>query len=162
MVINAYTIISLYFIHCISSSSLRFLFRLIFITCSLSSCGTIWQQSHTVQIPGAEDTWCIPLMVSLTFVSRQKTLYRQRWSCTNFKRVGFSELITLVLEHYIQRHIPTLARHMYDTELVENHSHLLIKVIAETYLQVRYNYEAKQVTQKLRANCTVKSRQVLY
>lgn len=88
-------------------------------------------------------------------------LFRQRGSCTDFKRVGFCQLITSVLEQYTHKNIfLTLARHMYDTEPMENHLHLLTKAVAESYLQVRYKYDAKQLTQKLGANCKVKSRQV--
>ena len=49
---------------------------------------------------------------------------------------------------------------MYDTDPHENHLHLLVKAVAETYLQVRFKYEGTQITNKLASNVKVRSRQL--
>jgi len=51
-----------------------------------------------------------------------------------------------------------LARHMSDTDPVNNHLVLIIKAVAETYLQVRYRYAAKQFTARHLSLKGVKSR----
>lgn len=38
---------------------------------------------------------------------------------------------------------------MYDSEPFKIHLHLLIKAVAEIFLQLKYTYEAKQITQML-------------
>ena len=48
---------------------------------------------------------------------------------------------------------------MYDTDPLENHVHLLIKAIAEKYLNVRYHYVGKRLTAELQSQISLKSRQ---
>ena len=48
---------------------------------------------------------------------------------------------------------------MFDSDPLENHLVLLIRAIAEKYLQVRYSYAAKHFTARLQTNSKINSRQ---
>ena len=88
-------------------------------------------------------------------------LFRENLSCNSVEQEAITKIATSVLAHCSGKPVfPTLRSHMYDTSPLENHQLLLIKAVAETYLQVRYTYEGKQVTRKLAGNIKVKSRQV--
>lgn len=70
-------------------------------------------------------------------------------------------LVISVLAYCNQKKkFPTITNHMYDTDPQENHLHLLVKAVAESYLQVRFKYDATQMTNKLASNVKVRSRQL--
>ena len=70
------------------------------------------------------------------------------------------KLVHSVLEYCTSKKVfSNLLEHMYDTHPLENHMLLLIRSVAEKYLQVRYTYAGKHYTEKLQAKIKVKSRQ---
>ena len=52
-----------------------------------------------------------------------------------------------------------IKEHMFDRDPLENPLVLLIRAIAENYLQVRYSYAAKHFTAHLQTNNKINSRQ---
>ena len=87
---------------------------------------------------------------------------REIMSCTkSLGKAIFHKLVISVLESFKDKQIFTkFTDHMYDSEPLENHIHLLTKAVAEKYLHVRYNYAGKQLTAKLQSQVKVKSRQI--
>ena len=56
-------------------------------------------------------------------------------------------IVSQVLSEFQEKTVfPGLVNHMSDSDAVNNHVVLLIKAVAETYLQVRYRYAARQFT----------------
>lgn len=86
---------------------------------------------------------------------------REMMSCTkSLVKTDFHKLVTSVLAVYKDKEIFTnFGYHMYDTDPLDNHIHLLTKAIAEKYLNVRYHYVGKRLTAKLQTQVSVKSRQ---
>ena len=75
-------------------------------------------------------------------------------------RKKFQKIVISVIECFIRKNIfAKLYEHMYDTEQSHNHLVLLMKAVAEKYLQVRYIYAAKHFSAKLLAQNKMKSRQ---
>ena len=75
-------------------------------------------------------------------------------------RKKFQKIVISVIECFIRKNIfAKLYEHMYDTEESHNHLVLLMKAVAEKYLQVRYIYAAKHFSAKLLAQNKMKSRQ---
>ena len=71
-------------------------------------------------------------------------------STKSLGKANFEKLLLSVLASFKDRQILTkYIDHMYDSEPLENHIHLLTKAIAEKYLHVRHNYAGKQITAKL-------------
>lgn len=67
-----------------------------------------------------------------------------------------------VLQSYVNKPIfMSLTDHMNDTGGFNNHLIILIKVIAEKYLKVRYFYAGKQYTARMKESVKSKSRQTL-
>ena len=85
-------------------------------------------------------------------------------SCSkSLGKSNFQKLVISVLESFKAKQIFTkFTDHIYDSEPLENHIHLLTKAVAEKYLHVRYDYAGKQLTAKLQSQVKVKSRQVQY
>ena len=74
---------------------------------------------------------------------------------------NFHRIVGSLLADYRDKNIfSQLNYHMYDTQPLDNHLHLLVKAIAETYLQVRYSYASKQITNKINSQVAAKSRQI--
>ena len=72
------------------------------------------------------------------------------------------KIVHEVLKTYLDSAIfNNILSHMTDNEPFNNHIILLIKAIAETYLQVRYAYAAKQFTLNFHSNKNTTSRQML-
>ena len=70
------------------------------------------------------------------------------------------KILISVLEHFTFKDIfSSSSKHMYETEAESNHIILLIKAVAEKYLQIRYFYSAKQFSARLRAKNNMGSRQ---
>ena len=75
--------------------------------------------------------------------------------------VDLHKLVSSVLEAYRGKNVfSDFSYHMYDTQPLDNHLHLLIKAIAERYFQVRYHYASKQITAKLKSKVKIQSRQI--
>ena len=73
---------------------------------------------------------------------------------------GMQKIIISVLDYYTFKEIfSNSCKHMYETEAVNNHIVLLIKAVAEKYLQIRYFYVAKQFSASLLAKNKMRSRQ---
>ena len=78
---------------------------------------------------------------------REKVLLYSDQPYAKLSRHALHNITTLVLSEFQRRSIvSSLAQHMLDSEPVTNHLVLLIKAVAETYLQVRYKYAATQFT----------------
>lgn len=70
------------------------------------------------------------------------------------------KLVHSVLDYCTSKKIfANLSEHMYESHPLENHMLLLIRSVAEKYLQVRYTYAGKHFTEKLQTKIRVKSRQ---
>lgn len=81
-------------------------------------------------------------------------------SDANLSRVTGHNLIQSVLQTYLNKPIfSALDNHMKECEPLDNHLILLIKAIAEKYLQVRCYYAGKQYTANLITKKQTKSRQ---
>ena len=80
------------------------------------------------------------------------------------KTLGKSNFHTIVsslwVEYTDKKIFSQFHHHMYDTQPLDNHLVLLLKTIAENYLQVRYYYANKQITGNLHSQISVKSRQI--
>ena len=56
-------------------------------------------------------------------------------------------IVSQVLSQFQEKTVfPGLVKHMLDSDPVNNHLVLLIKAVAETYLQVRHKYATRQFT----------------
>lgn len=72
----------------------------------------------------------------------------------------FKKIVNFVLGHYVNKEIfSSLFSHMFDTQPLENHRHLLIKSVAEKFLQVCFYYAGRLFTAKLGDEVKGKSRQ---
>lgn len=79
---------------------------------------------------------------------------------TEFDAKGMKKILISVLEHFTFKDIfSSSCKHMYETEAESNHIILLLKAVAEKYLQIRYFYSAKQFSARLRAKNNMGSRQ---
>ena len=73
-------------------------------------------------------------------------------------RKDFQKIVYSVMKHYTNKTIfSKISNHMFDSEPCSNHLVLLLKVIAENYLQERYSYAAKHFTATLLVNNKMKS-----
>lgn len=87
----------------------------------------------------------------ITVLNKSDMLLSRKESC---------KLINSVLEYCTYKSVfSSLTDHMYESHPLDNHILLLIRSVAEKYLQVRYTYAGKQYTAKLQAKIKVKSRQ---
>lgn len=76
-------------------------------------------------------------------------------------RTSVQNIVQCVLESYISKDVFTsLSVHMLEYGPLENHLVLLIKAIAEKYLQVRYYYAGRMFSAKMQAHTTKGSRQI--
>lgn len=56
-------------------------------------------------------------------------------------------VVSQVLSEFQEKKVvPGLVNHMSDSDPINNHLVVVIKAVAETYLQVRYRYAARQFT----------------
>ena len=93
---------------------------------------------------------------------KKKRTMREITSCSKtLGKSNFHRIVGSLLADYRDKNIfSQLTYHMYDTQPLDNHLHLLVKAIAETYLQVRYNYAGKQISNKIHSQVEAKSRQI--
>lgn len=71
------------------------------------------------------------------------------------------KIVQSVLKHFLYKPcFENLSCHMFDSEPDTNHAVLLLKAIAEKYLQVRYHYAGKQYTSAMQSKQKKISRQV--
>lgn len=78
----------------------------------------------------------------------------------NLSKVTYYKIIKSVLETYLCKPVfSVLKDHMKEFGPMENHYILLIKAIAEKYIQVRCHYAGKEYTEKLIKRKETKSRQ---
>lgn len=110
---------------------------------------------------------CFPsedvINISLTCekIFRENVLCSKSEGKNVLNRYDCHKIVHEVLKLYLDKAIfRNISSHMTDTEPNNNHIIFLIKAIAETYLQVRYSYAAKQFTVKFHANKTT-NRQTL-
>ena len=76
-------------------------------------------------------------------------------------RTSFHKIVQSVLKHFLYKPcFKNLSCHMFDSEPDKNHAVLLLKAIAEKYLQVRYHYAGKQHTSAMQSKQKKISRQV--
>lgn len=67
-----------------------------------------------------------------------------------------------IMKYYTGKTIfSKIKEHMFDSDPLENHLVLLIRAIAEKYLQVRYSYAAKHFTARPQTNSKINSCQTL-
>ena len=83
---------------------------------------------------------------------------REMMACTkSLGKANFHKLLISVLESFREKQIfANFTAHMFDSEPLENHIHLLTKAVAEKYLHVRYYYAGKKLTTKLQSQVKVK------
>ena len=90
---------------------------------------------------------------------REKVLLCSDQPYTKLSTQALHTIVTLVLSEFQEKMVfSSLAQHMLDSEPVTNHLVLLIKAVAETYLQVRYRYAGRQFTARLISLKGIKSR----
>lgn len=78
---------------------------------------------------------------------REKVLLSSERPYAKLSSYVCHNIVTLVLSTFQERSVFSgLAEHMSDSDPVNNHLVLLIKAVAEIYLQVRYRYAARQFT----------------
>jgi hypothetical protein len=81
-------------------------------------------------------------------------------STHELKNVTMSPIVHAVLKNFIGIEcFPSLNNHMFECHPLENHLILLIKSIAEKYLQVRFYYAAREFTAHLKGKMSKISRQ---
>ena len=87
---------------------------------------------------------------------------REITSCNKtLGKSNFHRIVGSLLTDYRDKNIFShLTYHMYDTQPLDNHLHLLVKAIAEAYLQVRYNYSGKHRSNMVHSQVAAKSRQI--
>jgi hypothetical protein len=87
---------------------------------------------------------------------------------STLSRVSCHEIVQCVLEVYLNKDIfVSLADHMLECDPLSNHMILLIKAVAEKYLQVRYYYagrhfSAKQIEKRQKISRQVSNKLVLF
>lgn len=87
---------------------------------------------------------------------------------STLSRVSCHEIVQCVLEVYLNKDVfLSLTDHMLECEPLSNHLVLLVKAVAEKYLQVRYYYAgrhftAKQIEQRQRISRQVSNKLILF
>jgi hypothetical protein len=122
---------------------------------------------HSLITVKSKGNLCFPSHDVVDICLTCEKVFRQSVLCSNTEvRNGLNKyechkVVHEVLKIYLDKDIfSTIISHMTDTEPSCNHVILLIKAVAETYLQVRYSYAAKQFNVHFHANKTT-SRQTL-
>lgn len=108
----------------------------------------------------SEDVFDISLTCENIF--RQTVITSKTGETNALNNYEAHKVVHEILKVYLNKIIfSNVLPHMTDTEPENNHVVLLIKAIAETYLQVRYCYAAKQFTVNFHVNKKSASRQTL-